>query len=104
MGYAGDGEDLAAAIKVKEFQDLMFTYNILDQDNLRFEKLIKSNKQMYFKIPLAQAIWRTLEFQKKFASWGVARAIFNKPDLSDPWLDYKARFRVRKCIRKICLF
>ena len=89
---------MTASIKVKEFQDLMFTCNKLDKENLRFEKLTESSKQMCFKIPLAQAIWRTLEFQKRFASWGVARAMFIKPDLPDSWRDYKARFGVKKSV------
>lgn len=96
VGYSGDGGNLAAAIGLNEFQDLMFTCNVLDQENLDFEEMIKPNKQIYFKIPLAQAIWRTLEFQKRLSGIGVARALFNKPALPDSWLDYKARFDVMK--------
>jgi aryl-alcohol dehydrogenase-like predicted oxidoreductase len=96
FGYSGDGEDLAAAIGVNEFQDLMLTCNVLDQENLDLEKSIEPTKQIYFKIPLAQAIWRTLEFQKRVASLSVARMLFKKPALPDSWLDYKARFGVMK--------
>jgi aryl-alcohol dehydrogenase-like predicted oxidoreductase len=96
VGYSGDGGDLAAAIAIKEFQDLMFTCNVLDQGNLDLEERIESTKQIYFKIPLAQAIWRTLEFQKRISGINAARVLFNKPPLPDSWLDYKSRFRVMK--------
>ena len=96
VGYSGDGEDLAAAIKLDEFQDLMFTCNVLDQENLDLEMLIEPSKQLYFKIPLAQAIWRSLEFQKRVASLTLTRMLFRKPPLPDSWLDYKARFEIMK--------
>jgi len=96
FGYSGDGGDLAAAIEVNEFQDLMFTCNVLDQENLDLEKLIQPNKQIYFKIPLAQAIWRTLEFQKRVAGLRAVRMLFKKPPLPDSWIDYKTRFEVMK--------
>ena len=96
VGYSGDGEDLAAAIKLDEFQDLMFTCNVLDQENLDLEMLIEPSKQVYFKIPLAQAIWRSLEFQKRVASLTLTRMLFRKPPLPDSWLDYKARFEIMK--------
>ena len=96
FGYSGDGDNLAVAIEVDEFKDLMFTCNLLDQQNLELEKLIDSSRQIDYKIPLAQAIWRTLEFQKRIASASLARKLFKKPPLPDTWIDYKVRFEVMK--------
>jgi aryl-alcohol dehydrogenase-like predicted oxidoreductase len=60
IGYSGDGEDLLWSLKKveKDFDAIMFTYNFLDQVNLR--NLITDNNEpkIYVKRVLANGVWQ----------------------------------------------
>lgn len=92
VGYSGDGEDLLAALRHKEFDDFMMTFNIIDQSNSEAFSIVEGAKNFYFKIPLAQAIWRSQRLDRRLASLKMARKLWGKPPLPDSWLDYRMRF------------
>lgn len=94
VGYSGDGENLNAAVQIESFDDFMMTFNIIDQSNLdKLEQLSRQNG-IYFKMPLAQAIWTGFRIDRRVASLTLLRKLLNKPPLPDTWLDYKMRFEI----------
>jgi aryl-alcohol dehydrogenase-like predicted oxidoreductase len=92
VGYSGDGADLAAAVRIGALDDFMAIFNIIDQANEDRLKGLASHEQIYFKIPLAQAVWSGFRLDRRLASLKMVRETFHKPPLPDTWLDYKTRF------------
>ena len=93
IGYSGDGTDLESALCIEAMDDFMFTYNIIDQSNSFAFSKMNFGGEAYIKIPLAQGIWRSLQFDRQIASSKLMRFLFNKPPLPESWIDYKRRFQ-----------
>jgi hypothetical protein len=92
LGYSGDGNNLHAARQRNSLDDFMMTFNIIDQTNSNIFNKLSTHHGIYFKIPLAQGIWRSLRFDRRLASLPIIRRVFRKPPLPDSWLDYRDRF------------
>ena len=93
IGYSGDSQDLDAAVLSGVLDDFMFTFNIIDQFNLKMMTSILEPAKVYLKIPFAQGIWRSVSIERQITSLNVVRLIFNKPPLPETWIDYKKRFK-----------
>lgn len=64
IGYSGDNEDLDFAIKSNYFDDFMVSINLLDMSNFAFVEKISTEKMIYVKRPLANAVWKNWYFNK----------------------------------------
>ena len=92
IGYAGDGLNLGAAVKITSFDNFMATINIIDQSNFNQIRRIKPSAKVYFKLAMGQAVWTSLEWKNRIKSQAFIRGLFNKPPVPDSWKDYCARF------------
>ena len=101
IGYSGDGTDLSSAIDIAVFDDFQFTMNIIDQSNSKYIDKISDGKDVYFKLIMAQAVWKNLEWKMRMKSYKGVRFLFNKSPISESWSDYSSRFnRMRSEIRE----
>jgi aryl-alcohol dehydrogenase-like predicted oxidoreductase len=92
IGYSGDGDNLHVAAQMESFDDFMMTFNIIDQSNQEILDKLPTHHDVYFKIPLAHGIWRSITFDRRVASLRFVRKVFKKPPLPVSWLDYRNRF------------
>lgn len=93
IGYAGDGMDLSSAINLAAFDDFMATFNIIDQSNSKELKNASDTSEIYYKLAMAQAVWTSLELNRRIKSQKLIRFLFNKPPVPESWLDYCSRFK-----------
>jgi aryl-alcohol dehydrogenase-like predicted oxidoreductase len=65
IAYSGDGEDLQWALRNTEidFDAVMFTYNFLDQINLKYLITGSNTPRIYVKRILANGVWRKRTFK-----------------------------------------
>lgn len=100
IGYSGDGTDLSCAIDIAVFNDFQVTMNIIDQSNSKEINRVSDGTDVYFKLIMAQAIWKSLEWKMRMKSHNGVRLLFSKSPVSESWLDYCSRFnRMRSEIR-----
>jgi aryl-alcohol dehydrogenase-like predicted oxidoreductase len=84
IGYSGDGDNLSAAVKRNSFDDFMMTFNIINQANSDILAVLPNHYGIYFKVPLARAIWaQRLTFYRRVANFTPIRKVFNKPPFTD---------------------
>lgn len=101
IGYSGDGTDLSSAIGISVFDDFQFTMNIIDQSNSKYINRISNGADVYFKLIMAQAVWKNLEWKMRMKSYNGVRFFFNKSPVSESWSDYSSRFnRMRSEIKE----
>jgi hypothetical protein len=93
IGYAGDGNNLGSAVKLGAFDDFMATFNIIDQSNSNELKNILDTSEIYYKLAMAQAVWTSLELNRRIKSQKLIRFLFNKPPVPESWVDYCSRFK-----------
>lgn len=92
IGYAGDGDDLGSAVGNAAFDDFIATFNIIDQSNFRVIKKVTNRSNIYYKLAMGQAVWTSLEWNRRIKSHKLMRFLFNKPPVPESWSDYCARF------------
>ena len=92
IGFSGDGNDLSYAIDIDVFDDFQVTMNIIDQSNFGEIKRVSDNANVYFKLSMAQAVWRNLEWKNQIKTNKRIRSLFNKSPVSESWSDYYERF------------
>jgi len=93
IGYAGDGDDLGSAVKIAAFDDFMATFNIIDQSNSKEIKKALDKSEIYYKLVMGQAVWTSLEWERRLKSHKLIRFLFNKPPVPESWADYCLRFK-----------
>ena len=62
IGYSGDNEDLDFAIRSECFDDFMVSMNLLDMSNITSLEKMSTEKMLYVKRPLANAVWKNWHF------------------------------------------
>ena len=92
IGYAGDGDNLSSAVKLDAFDDYLATFNIIDQSNSKEIKKASDKSDIYYKLVMGQAVWTSLEWNRRLKSHKLMRFLFNKPPVPESWADYCARF------------
>jgi len=93
IGYAGDGDHLGYAVEIASFDDFMATFNIIDQSNSKKLRNTLDTTKIYYKLVMAQAIWTSLEWERRFKSQKLIRILFGKPPVPESWVDYCLRFK-----------
>ena len=94
IGYAGDGNSLSSAVKTEAFDDFMATFNIIDQSNSKEIADTLDSTEIYYKLAMAQAVWTSLEWKRRFKSHKLMRLLFHKPPVPESWTDYCLRFKL----------
>ena len=94
IGYAGDGDNLGSAVKIGAFDDFMATFNIIDQSNSKEIKKTLDTTRIYYKLAMAQGVWTSLEWERRFKSHKLIRLLFGKPPVPESWADYCLRFKL----------
>lgn len=96
IGYAGDGDNLGAAVEISAFDDFIATFSIIDQSNSKEIEKTSEKTDIYYKLAMGQAVWTSLEWNRRLKSHKLMRFLFNKPPVPETWTDYCARFNSLK--------